>query len=103
MKYEYAILIDDEELYGPYTREEMLIELDNFKAETTDMFGQTKVSKVEMVYLKRLGVNQTPIGQSVIIAEPTALAYTPDHLMPTEPMPQEWIDSLDRPLDDSDV
>lgn len=28
-------------------------------------------------------------------AEPTALAYTPDHLMPTEPMPQAWLDAID--------
>ena len=27
--------------------------------------------------------------------EPTALAYTPDHLMPTEPMPQAWLDAPD--------
>lgn len=28
--------------------------------------------------------------------EPTALAYTPDHLMPTEPMPQWVLDALDK-------
>ena len=31
--------------------------------------------------------------------EPTALAYTPDHLMPTEPMPQAWIEALERDED----
>jgi hypothetical protein len=32
--------------------------------------------------------------------EPTALAYTPDELMPTEPMPQWVIDALDRQSED---